>query len=120
MKIFVKIFIVFILIISTIQISRADSIVLQNETLKGKINYILGNLVEISTKDGVKKIPRTVEEIKIRDIIKVGFIKKKIITGKIFYADDDTIEMLTSSGTLKLHRFFVRDIILSAQEAPGL
>ncbi|MDD3014381.1 MAG: hypothetical protein PHC34_11820 [Candidatus Gastranaerophilales bacterium] len=92
--------------------ANADSIVLPNGTLTGKINYVLTGLVEIQTAEGLKTINRSNSDENHKDIVLVGFFNKKKITGNVFYLDTSAIEIATSSGNLKINRLKVRDIIL--------
>lgn len=100
-----------IMTLATQNIAKADSIVLPEGTITGKINYILGDLVEIQTLEGLKTITRNTSDHK--DIVIAGTLKKSKITGNIFYLDSNTVEVNTSSGSLKLSRFSAKEIIIS-------
>lgn len=90
----------------------ADSIVLPDTTVNGKILYVLDGFTEIKTIEGLKRFNRIGTTKSYNDIVIVGIFKKKKITGHIFYADDNTVEILTPSGNLKLSRFYAKNIIL--------
>ena len=91
-----------------------------NEVIKGKINYVLSGLIEVKTKDGIKKVSRESQKNQIRDIVEIGFLKKKKISGEVYYLDNDELEIATPSGKIKINRFWVRDILLSQQDLPNL
>ena len=97
-------------------ISKADSVVLQNEMITGKIKYVLFGVIEITTKDGDKKILRSPNGSQIRDIIEVGFLRKKKISGEVTYLDDDFIEILTATSRLHINRIWVKNILLSGKD----
>lgn len=114
MKKFLSAFLLFTLLGTAILPSKADTIVTPNgSVLKGKINYVLETFVEISTKDGNKKIYRESLNGAYTDIVDVGFFHRKKIVGFVKYADDDYVDVVTPEGKLRLKRLKVRDIILS-------
>ncbi|MFH0702206.1 MAG: hypothetical protein V2B14_01535 [bacterium] len=113
-KISAVLLILIVIFANKTQIAKADTIVLNNGvTVNGKIEYILAGFIGIKTKDGNKKIFRQVSKGKARDIVKIGFIKKKKVSGEIFYLDSYTLEITTASGNLEINRMWVRDITLS-------
>jgi len=92
--------------------ASADSIVLPNGTITGKITYILSDFIEIRTAEGVKKISRNDSKGIHKDIVIAGIFKKNKITGNVYFLDENAVEISTVSGTLKISRYKVKDIIL--------
>jgi len=93
-------------------LAKADSIVLSNETITGKITYVLRGLVEIQTSDGIKKITRSDSQGIYKDIVIAGIFKKKKIIGNVYYLDRNSVEISTASGNLQISKFKVKDVIL--------
>ena len=113
MKKFLLAFLLFTLLLSATLPAKADTIVTSSGTvLKGKILYVLDIFVEISTRDGNKKIYRKSLNGTYTDIVDVGFFSRRKIVGVIKFADDKYIDMMTPEGKLRLNRLKVRDIIL--------
>jgi hypothetical protein len=112
MKKFILFIICTVIVISAVSKADADTIVLPNETITGKITYVLSNLIEMQTPDGQKSITRNDSDGTYKDIVITGISKKKKITGNIFYLDGNSLEISTPSGNLKINRCNVKDIIL--------
>lgn len=94
--------------------AKADSVILQSgEVVNGKINTILEGLIIVEAKGGQKTIAREISSDKARDIITVGFRKKRSIAGYVYYADKQILYIKSASGDQKINRLWVRDIVLS-------
>ncbi len=84
-KTFSSFLIAFTVITFNISSVRADNVIMPDgDIIDGKINYILGSTVEIKTKNGFKKINRNLNKNSARDIIEVGFFKRKELPAKLF------------------------------------
>lgn len=117
MKKFTIILTLFILIFTTaIQAVKADSVMLPDgSVVKGKITTVLSGLIEVKTERGLKKVTREVAKGEARDIIEYGVILKKRLMGEVYFANDNTVEISTTTGNLSINRLWVREIILSQQ-----
>lgn len=98
----------------------ADSVVTEHGTVKGKIVHVLDGLIEVKTPAGSQYIQRGSTLERALDIIEVGFIKKRTLTGYIMYLDDNSAEIETPTGRVKLYRYNVRNVVLSEQRASDL
>jgi len=110
-KIFSTIFFTIIAISVLSNTAFADSIILPNETLTGKITYILSGLIEIKTPYGAKSVTVNDPEKSSNDIVVTKNSNNKI-NGNIYYLDKTTLEISTISGILRIDRSKVKDIIL--------
>jgi len=120
-KTLVSILLCILAITSQIQSASADTIIMPDgEVIHGKIDHILSNFIEIRTEDGSKKIVRDVSLQKSRDIIEVGFFKKKKLIGEILYMNDGVLQFATSNATVRLNRLNVRNIIIAPQDFSDL
>lgn len=101
-----------LILLTTCLPSFADEIITLKGSEEGKIVSILGNFVEIETKEGIKKIVRYSNEDLMSDMVKVGFFREKNFSGQIYYSDDRFLEIKTPTGKLRIKRNQIRDIIL--------
>jgi hypothetical protein len=85
--------------------------------LKGKVVRVTSEIINVETDQGFRKFSR-VQVLNNRDIVEVGFFKKRIISGKIFFATKYTLEMFTPEGILKMNRFKVKNIVLGHVHQP--
>lgn len=111
-KIFLSIFFTVITVSVVSNTAFADSIILPNETLTGKITYILSGLIEINTPCGSKSVTVNDPEKASNDIVITKNSKDNKINGNIYYLDRTTLEISTISGILRIDRSKVKDIIL--------
>ncbi|MEW5822605.1 MAG: hypothetical protein AB1782_20600, partial [Cyanobacteriota bacterium] len=96
----------------------ADTVNMYNGTvLKGNIVRITSGLINMKTKEGYRKFTR-IQVLNNTDFIEIGFGKKKIIAGKIFFATKFIIEMYTPEGILKIPRWRIRNIVLGHVHIP--
>lgn len=91
----------------------SDTITTKHGTLQGKIKFAVKDFIEIKTNEGERKLWRNPNLHAARDVITVGFFKKKRISGELFIVDDQSVEIKTSTGVLKINRWKVRDISVS-------
>lgn len=105
-----------ILFLASTTSSYADEYIFPNgEVVKGKIDYILDGFIGIKTKAGFRKISREVPVGYARDVATIGYFKTEKLTGQIYLLNTDYLEIETSTGSVRIPRRKVKDVII-AQE----
>lgn len=120
MKKFIIIISLIIATCSFLQPAQAskDTVNMINGTvIVGKIARITGELININTKEGFRKLSR-VQVLNNRDFIEVGLVKPKIIAGKVFYTDLWKVELKTPEGIIKVPRWRIKKIVLGHVNQP--
>lgn len=96
----------------------ADTVNLINgTTLRGKIERITGEIINIETDEGFMKLTR-IQVVNNIDFVKIGFFDKKFVTGKVFSANSSNVELKTADGLLQIPRYKVRDMIIGYSHTP--
>lgn len=98
----------------------ADTVKTNNAVTEGRIQHIVGGLVEVHTTYGVRSLDIASPPELARDIVEIGFIRRKKVSGYINYLDDGFAEVITADGTLKIKRYKIRNIILSRESISNL
>lgn len=114
MKKIITTLLISVILLSTHMVAKADVITLRDgREIKGKIYLIIDNLVDIKTDNGTKRIVRNYKNTQAMDIIEVGyFSKKRKIIGQILNLNDTDVYIKTTTGDLKISRFWVRKVYL--------
>lgn len=114
-----KLFAVCIFTMISISISNfafADTLVLPNQpAIHGKIVHIVKGMVEIKTTNGREKFVRSVSSGEARDMVEIGFFKRKMLTGEVMFLTERYLEMNTAAGKINIDRLRVRNIVLSQE-----
>ena len=99
---------------TNIELPRHDLVILPSgERVEGHIQDILDGVIIINTDHGEKSIVRDVNIYSPRDIVEVGIMFNKRVSGCVKYLGDDNLIINTSSGKETFNRILVRKIIIS-------
>ena len=102
-----------IMLCLSVKTALADSVIMQDgQVVKGKITFVIGNLFEINTNDGIKRFTRSVSSLSAADVVKVGFIHKKLVSGQITYYDANKLVLNQNGATLTIPAVKVRELTL--------
>ncbi len=114
-----KCFVLFIfsmLCLTSASAAFADTLVLPNQNpIHGKITHIVRGIVEMKTENGREKFVRSVSSGEARDMVEIGFFKRKMLTGEIIYLTDRYLEINTTAGKINIDRLRIRNIVLSQE-----
>jgi len=99
---------------TNIELPRHDLIIMPSgERVEGHIQSVMDGVIIIDTDYGEKTIVRDVNIYSPRDIVDVGIIFNKRISGCVKYLGDETLMIDTTSGKQTINRALIRKIIIS-------